>query len=244
MDARETMGAVVLLAAALSAAGCATTGMPGPQTPSLRAGVISVNGAGKVAVKPDTALVQLGAEARAPALADATAEVSRRLNAVLQRVKALGVEERDLSTVTYSIDPLTVARRGDEEPPRVVGYRVANVLQLKIRTLDAVGRIIDAAVGAGANTVRSLHFTVDDPARPEAEARALAVANAAAKARTLAEAAGVRLGELLSLTEGVAPPRPMIERFAAAGALAGPGPIEPGQLEIAVSVTAHYRIVR
>jgi hypothetical protein len=240
MDARETMVAVVLLAAALTPAGCAT-GTTSAEASPIRPGVISVSGSAKVSVKPDTALVQLGAETRAPALADATADVNRRMSAVLQRVKSLGVEDRDLTTVTYSIDPLTAPRRSEQEPPSIVGYRVANIVRLKIRNLDAVGRIIDAAVAAGANTMRSLHFTVDDPTKPEAEARALAVRDAAARARTLAEAGGVRLGELLSLTEGVAPPRPLVERLAT---MAGPGPIESGQLEIAVSVTAHYRIVR
>jgi uncharacterized protein YggE len=205
--------------------------------------VISARGLGKVAVKPDVAIVHVGAEMRAPTLADATGDVARRMSAVLARLKALGVADRDLTTVVYAMDPVPAPRRVEEDPSRIAGYRVANVVQVKIRDLAAVGRILDESVAAGANTVTSLNFTVDDPSKPEAEARALAVKAAASTAQQLAAAAGVSLGELVLLTEGGA--RPIAERMAspamAARAMSA-GPVESGQLEIAVSVEAHYRI--
>jgi hypothetical protein len=205
--------------------------------------VISARGVGKVAVKPDVAVVHVGAEMRAPALADAAGDVARRMTAVLARLKALGVADRDLTTVAYTMDPVTAPRRAEEDPSRIAGYRVTNVVQVKIRDLAGVGRILDDAVGAGANMITSLHFTIDDPSKPEAEARALAVKAAAATAQQLAAAAGVNLGELVLLTEGVA--RPVLERRAApamAMSAMSAGPVESGQLEITVSVEAHYRI--
>lgn len=219
--------------------GCATGSAAGPASPRL----ISVRGTGKVAVKPDTAIARVGAELRAPTLAEATAEVGQRMTAVLARLKSLGVAERDITTSTYSIDPLPAPRRGDEDPPRIVGYRVANVVQVRIRDLGAVGRILDGALAAGANTIGALSFTVDDRQAPEAQARALAVKAAASTAQQLAAAAGVTLGELVSLTEGAV--HPVVPRTAApmmaAGAMSA-GPVQSGELEIAVSVEAHYRI--
>jgi uncharacterized protein YggE len=239
MRIASTAAAMALLAAALT--GCAelraTAELPG-------ASLITVTGTGRVAVRPDTALAQLGAEARAASLADATADVAKRMTAVLERVRALGVQERDVTTVTYAVDPLVAPRRSEEEPPRILGYRAANIVQLRIRQLDAVGRILDVAVAAGANTLRGLVFTVSDPAPMEAQARALAVQSAGAKAQQLAAAAGVRLGELVRITEGEPPVRPAAERLAVTALTTGPGPIEPGQQEIVVTVTAHYRIAQ
>jgi uncharacterized protein YggE len=239
---------IAALAAAL-ASGCATAPSgpvtappPGPRAPHT----ITVSGTGKVSVKPDVALVQLGAEGRAATLAEATADVARRMTAVLSAVKALGVQDRDVTTVAYSVDPVMPVRRGEEEPVRIAGYRVLNVVQLRVRDLASAGRVLDAAVAAGANTMRGLQFTLDDPAKAQAEARARAVADAAAKAQQLAAAGGVRLGELLALSECAF--RPVFERTLTAPratvAATAPGPIETGELETTVTVEATYLIAR
>ena len=206
--------------------------------------VVSVNGVGKVSVTPDTMLVDVGVEARVPALADATADASRRMTEVLARVKALGVAAQDITTVAYSVDPIAAPRRTDEEASRIVAYRVVNVVRLRIRDLTAGGPVVDGAVAAGANTISALQFTVNDPVHAESEARALAVRAAATKAKEIAAAAGSRLGDLLSVTEGVGP-RPIVAQAAAVMAArpSGPGPVEAGQLEIVVNVHARYRIV-
>ena len=232
---------VPLLLLALVIGGCAAATTPENRTPRL----ISVHGTGRVAMKPDTAVVRIGAEMRAPTIAEATADVARRSSAVIDRVKSLGVAERDISTIVYSIDPVAAARRTEEEPTRIVAYRVVNVVQVKIRDLAAVGRVLDGALGAGANTISGLQFMLDDPSKSEAEARALAVKAAASTAQQLAAAAGVSLGELMSLTEDSAA-RPVMPRMAtpamAPTAAMSAGPVESGQIEIAISVEAHYRI--
>ncbi len=230
-----------LPALALLLAGCAA-----PMALDGRAlRVISVSAVGRVSVKPDTALLHIGAETRAPALADATADADRRMRDVLARVKALGVADADIATVIYSVDPVVTSRAGEADPAHITGYRVLNVVQVRVRDLAAVGRVIEGAVGAGANTVPSLQFTVDDRAGPEARARALAVRAAVAKAAQLAAAAGVRLGEPVLLSEGTTF-RPLMYRgqLARLASDTGPGPVEPGQLEIEVSVEAQYVIER
>jgi uncharacterized protein YggE len=220
---------VVLLVGALIG-GCASLGPPPP-------GGIVVTGTGRVTLRPDTAAIELGAEAQAPRVADATAEVDRTMRDVLARVKALGIRESDVRTAVYVIDPIAQPRQAGDAVARIVGYRVSNVVQVRARDVDGLGRIIDAAVGAGANVVRNVHFTLDDPSRSEGEARALAVQDAAAKARQVASAAGVKLGRLLSATES-SPVRPMPRMSMSTMA----GPIEPGQLEVTVSLEARYAI--
>ena len=215
--------------------GCVTA--PAAPTPEG----ISVRATGRAAVQPDTVFVNVGVEARDPALAAATADATRRMTAALARLKALGVAEADIVTVGYSVDPIPAQRRTEEEPTRIVAYRASNVVRVRIRDAAAAGGIVDGAVAAGANTVSALQFTVSDPAGAEREARAQAVALAAAKARELAAAAGVPLGEVLSIDED-AVQRPIpVSRAVMMGA-AGPGPIEAGGLEIVVSVQVRYRV--
>ena len=225
---------VILLIGVVFLVGCASAGTP----PAGDQG-IAVTGAGRVALPPDTATVDVGVEARKPQLADATAEVDRTMRAVLARVKAAGVRDADVRTTTYAIDPVAEARQPGDTGVRIVGYRVSNVVQARTRDVAGIGRIVDAAVSAGANVVRNIHFTLDDPARAEAEARTLAMQDATAKARQVATAAGVKLGRLMSVTDA-SPVRP-VARIPMAMATA-PGPVEPGQLEVVVSLLARYAI--
>jgi len=221
---------VVLLATVLLT-GCAALGAPpGDQG-------IMVTGSGRVVRPPDTAVVEVGVEARAAQLADATAEVDRRMRVVLERVKALG--DVDVRTTAYDIEPVGEQRQPGESSTRIVGYRVTNVVQVRTRRVDGMGRIVDAAVTAGANVVRNVHFTIDAPERAEAEARALAMQDATGKARQVAAAAGVKLGRLLSVTES-GPMRPVT--MARVTMATAPGPVEPGQLEVTITVQARYAI--
>jgi uncharacterized protein YggE len=121
---------------------------------------------------------------------------------------------------------------------RIAGYQVSNVVQVRTRDVAGLGRIVDAAVAAGANVVRNVHFTIDDPARAEAEARARAMKDAAARAQQVAAAAGVKVGRLLAVTES-SPFRPAVTLISAGRA---PGPIEPGALEVTVLLEARYAI--
>ncbi|HSE92797.1 MAG TPA: SIMPL domain-containing protein [Methylomirabilota bacterium] len=228
------------LAAALGSAGCTMASPPAEPRPAPA--VIAVSGMGSVSVKPDTALAQLGAEARAATVADATGDVDRRMRAVLERLRALAIADRDVRTVVYAVDPVPTPPRPGEDPTRIASYRVTNVVEVRVRDLATVGRVVDAAVSAGANVLRALRFTLENREAAEGEARARAVRDATARARQLAEAAGVRLGEILLLTEGVSP-RPVLPRGAVLTA-SSPGPIETGELEIGVTVEVHFRIAR
>lgn len=234
-------GPVAIVLVVLLAGGCAAVAGTAQPPPSIR-----VHGVGTVSVRPDVALAQLGAEARAPLLADASAEVARRMALVLARVRALGLTDRDITTVSYSVEPLVAPRRFDEDPPaRITGYRVTNVVQLRVRDLSALGRVLDSAVDVGANVVRHVTLTLSETARAEAmaTARARAVQDATERARQLAQQAGVGLGELLLLADRAPAPYAVRERLDLATAAArAPGPVEPGELEITATVEAHFAL--
>jgi hypothetical protein len=227
-----------VLAALLLLVGCTTT-VTGLD-PSANG--IVVTGTGRISVSPDTALLTLGVESQAATLAEATTDAARRMSAVVARVKAFGIADPDIATVAYSVDPRIAP--GDptrrDEPPRIVGYRVTNVARVTVRKLADAGPILDAGVGAGANVVRGIQFTLTDNAKATTDARASAVGDAMVKARQFAAAAGVTLGEVLSIREsGAMPPTPV---FRAAAMRAEATPIEPGQLEIVVTVELRQAI--
>ena len=222
----------VTLLAGLLLAGCASLAPP----PAGERGIV-VLGTGRVALRPDTGVIDVGVEARAPRLADATAEVDRAMREVVARVKGLWVADADVRTILYTVDPIAEPRQPGDTSVRIVGYRVANVAEVRSRQVDGLGRIVDAAVAAGANVVRNIRFTIIDPSAAQAEARALAVRDASVRAGQIAAAAVVRLGRLLSATEsGQAQPVARMAMTTMAG------PVEPGQLEITVSVEARYAI--
>ena len=223
----------------------AVTGLQQAQASNAPTANIIVNGTGRVFVKPDIALVTLGADSTKQTLADATADVSKRISAVLAQVKGMGVSEDDIKTTSYSITPQYNQQRGSESPS-IIGYRVSNLVQVKVRKIDDVGKIVDAAVNAGANSLGGLYFTIDDSSKAEADARKLAVKNAMDKAKQLTDAAGVKLGDLNYISENLSTPRPEVFRLAAAApaADAGIGPVQSGQLEVSVTVEMHYTISR
>jgi uncharacterized protein YggE len=231
-----------LLGVTLAIAGCA----PRVAGPGVDDDVIAVNGVGKVNAVPDAALLTLGVDANAASLGDATSDAARRMSAVVARIKSFGVSDDDIQTVTYSVDPrmATADPLNRDAPPRIVGYHVANVVQVTVRKVPDAGPVLDAAVAAGANAVRGVRFTLADPAAAQSQARAAAVNDAQTKARQLAAAAGIKLGPVLSLREtSVSQPIPMRAVSMAMRAEAVT-PIEAGQLEISVAVELRQAIAR
>ena len=120
-------------------------------------------------------------------------------------------------------------------------------MTVKIRNIANVGKVLDAAIAAGANSVNNVMFTVDNPAKAQDEARTLAVKDAMAKAQTLATAAGVKVGSIIVITElsgGVQPIYKTADYAAAPATSGGAGPIETGQNEISVNVEMHFEIAQ
>ncbi|MGB5932949.1 MAG: SIMPL domain-containing protein [Anaerolineae bacterium] len=204
---------------------------------------ISVSGEGKVSAEPDVAEIVIGVESRAPTAKEAASQNSEDMNEVMAVLEGMGIAEEDIQTVDYSIR-VEMDYRGDEGP-KVVGYVVDNAVRVKVRDLDLVGDLLDQATEAGANNIYGITFTVEDPRSFQEQAREMAVAEARSKAGQLAEAADVRLGDLLSLSEYLVGGPVYVERAAAAEGMGGGAPpISPGQLEITVQVQMSYEIVQ
>lgn len=208
---------------------------------------ISVTGEGKAATTPDIALLGLGVEAQSKSVGDAQNTARQAMSRVRQALSALGVEDKDIKTISYAIQPVYqyIQRENRQE---LIGYRVSDRISVKIRKISDAGKVIDAAAEAGGNNVRidSIGFTVNDPTPQKNEAREKAVRDAMAKARQMAELAGVKLGKAMFITESgfvQPPPRPFPMPMAArAEAIAAPTEISPGEAEIQVQVQILFAI--
>lgn len=198
---------------------------------------ITVTGEGRVDARPDLATITLGVTTEGTTAAEAMGANSTEVQAVLDRLKAAGIEARDLQTTGLSLNPNWTQTEG--QSPSIDGYVASNMLTVRVRALDGLGGVLDAAVADGANTLNGVTFDLADPEPMLDEARKLAVADALARARLLAEAAGVTLGDIVSITEGggMEPPRPMY-RMEAASAV----PVAEGEVSRSASVTLVFAI--
>lgn len=237
-------GIAILTQASSSKIANAQSPTPTPNAATSTRTDLGVSGTGHVFVTPDTAIASVGVEITAPTLAEATKEANDKMTAVLNAIKAQGVDAKDIQTSNYSVYPLTNQPK-ETETPKVTAYRVSNIVTVKIRKIDNVGQVLDAALAAGANSINSVIFTVDDPTQAQNEARTLAVKDAMAKAQTLATAAGVKVGKLFAISEvsGNVIPffRGAVESAPVGG---GAGPVETGSTEITVNVEMHFEIAQ
>lgn len=250
-----TIGAVIIiLLAALWLAGCGSErGFSGNLNLNSQQQGIWVNGEGKVTAVPDVAILSVGVQSQAVSVADAQSQAAGAMDKVMTALKNGGVAAKDIQTQNFNIQPLTRWDNTKQEQ-LIIGYQVNNTVTAKIRilpqdsyTLDyKAGQIIDAVANAGGDLTRinSIGFTIDNPATYQAQARQKAVADAAAKAKQLADAAGVKLGKPVYITESSSVPSP-IYRDVAMKAEAAPSvttPVSAGELDVIVDVQIAYDI--
>lgn len=204
---------------------------------------ISVRGTGVVSAKPDMATLQIGVQIQNTSLATAQSDASTKMDSLMQQLKAAGIDDKDISTSQYNVEPVMNYR--DNQPPEVTGFRVTNILNVRIRDISKAARTIDDLVKAGANTVYGLSFGFSDPTALMKRAREQAMNDAKAKASELATLGGVTLGSPIVIDESGSNVPPMMMDAATksvAGMGGGPMPVVPGQQQIQVDVTVVYSI--
>lgn len=214
--------------------------VPGLRAPGLdeQQRGIMVTGEGKASADPDVAMVTVGVETRAQTAREAAGENNERMADLMQALRSMSIAEEDIQTVDYSMRPEI---DWDDEEHRVIGYVVSNSVMVKIRQIEHVGDVLDAATEAGANSIFGIQFTIDDPTVLREQARADAMADAQSKARALADLAGVGLGKARLISESFIEQPPIyMERAYAPAVDAGGVPVSPGQLDVNVSVQVTF----
>jgi uncharacterized protein len=235
------LGAAVMLS--MMAATCGDTTIRNEGTNPSTNG-ISVSGSGKVTGKPDIAQIQLGVSSLAPTVQEARDKAATALDAMIKTIKANGVAEKDIQTQQFSISP-EYDYSNNQQTLR--GFRVNNVLAIKLRDINKTSKVVDDAVNAGGNEtqIQGISFTIDNPDDLKTQAREKAVADAKQKAETLAKAVGVEVGDAITISEsGYSPPiYNAIGAGKGAADIAAPAtPIQPGELDVSIDVSVTFAI--
>jgi uncharacterized protein YggE len=203
---------------------------------------IEVAGEGSVNAAPDFARVTLDVTNTGKTAGEAMADNAKAASALVSLIKAEGVAPADIQTSNLSISPIfSQPSRGQVTAPTITGYSVSNIVALKFHDIPRLGGLLDKAVTAGANSVSSVGFDHTDPSVLLDKARALAVADAKRKANVYANAAGAKIGRLMTLTEeqGRNPIARYLPRAYMATA-AVPTPIEADEDKL--TVTARFEL--
>lgn len=256
---------MTLAAAGAAAAQTSPTVQVSPLGPN--SALLSLTAEGRSERIPDLAVFSAGVVSHGVTASEALAANSRQMDRVIAALKRSGIADRDIQTSALSLSPRwnnpeaeaqRVARETRQpyvpptEPPRIIGYEARNNVQVRVRRLGEMGRIIDTLVGAGANEVNGPSFTLDDQKVALDEARTEAVAVGRERAELYARAAGMRVVRLLSMSEGGGyyPVQQIFVTGSARPERGGPPPPPPpapvmaGELALGVSLSMQFELAR
>ena len=199
---------------------------------------ISVTGEASVSVPPDLAQVDGGVTSDGKTAREASDTNNATMGKVLLALKGAGIDEKDYQTSRLSLQPQYAPNRSGPSP--VVGYRASNRVTIRVRDITKVANVIDVLVGAGANEVGGINFMVSQASKLLDDAREKAVADARRKADIYAKAAGVTLGEPLSISEeGSSVP---LYRGKMAAPMAAGAQVAQGEETLSVTVSVTWAI--
>jgi uncharacterized protein YggE len=206
---------------------------------------LTVQGQGKVSAVPDIATLSVEVSQDGADLDPILTQVRKQMNTILEVVKSHGIEEKDIRTDMFQVHPkFEQDKRGN---PRRIGYVVTNRVSIKVRDLKKTGKVLTAVLGAGATSVNGPDFEIDNPEAVERQALAAATRDARTKAQAVAEAAGVQLGEIMTINpqsvNWPSPRRPMMMRaMAMAASMEAEEPMRAGEQTLTGYVTLTYAI--
>lgn len=230
------VAAMLILAAVLSA--CSPTIVAESQLPSR---TISVTGAGQVTLAPDIAYIYIGVHTEAASATEAVSDNSTKTQKVTDALKELGLAKEDIRTTNFSIWPSQ--QYGPDGKLTGTIYMVDNTIYVTVRDIEKLGELLDTTIQAGANSINSIQFDLEDKTEALSQARKAAVENAKKQAKELADAAGVKLGEIQTIGFYEATPVSMFDGKGGGGvALEAAVPIQPGQLTLTVTVNLTYEL--
>lgn len=206
---------------------------------------LSLSASSEVRSAPDIAFISAGTVSEGKTAREALSANNAAMEKVLKTIEAAGIARKDIQTSNFSVQPrfkhYKRASDGSQRPPQIVGYTVSNTLTVIVRDLSKLGPIMDAVVSSGVNQMHGLNFSIAKPEPLRDEARKKAVAKVLARARLYAQAAGVTLGDIISISEsgGARPPRPVARMAMEASAAGAAVPVAQGEQ----AITAHVNIV-
>ena len=231
-------------AAALTLPVAAAAQVASPAQPVVDGTLLEVSATGRVTRAPDQAVIRAGVVTQAATAAAATQENAARMAQVIASLKSAGIQPRDLSTSNVSLQPQY--RYADNQPPVVTGYQASNSVLVKFRDIARSGTVLDALVKAGANQIDGPSLSLSQPDAALDAARADAVARARARATLYAQAAGLRVERIVSISEagendGGQPQPPVMFRVRAMAAESNAATqVLPGETDVTATINVRF----
>jgi uncharacterized protein len=206
--------------------------------------LISLTGHGEVRAVPDMAVINMGVVSSAETARAALDANTKAMTELMANLKAANIDDKDIATSNFSINPRLDYGQNGGQVPKLVGYDVNNTVTVIIHKIDGLGALLDQAVSSGSNQINGISFSVSNPDAAMNEARKLAVKDATHKAQIYAGAASINLGNIMSVSEssGIAEPQVMFSRAKAMAADSAPVPIAQGSQVISVDVNVSWEI--
>lgn len=204
---------------------------------------ITVSASGYVMAQPDKAQITVGVVTEAKNAKRALDENSKLAGAVIDGIKKLGIDAKDIATAQFQVSPIYERRKssGGYAANRINGFRVRNTVSVAVRNIEQTGNVIDRAAELGANEIGSISFAVSGIETKLDEARREAMRNAMRRAKLYAEAAGATLGDIQTVSEQFHG-QPRREQFARTARMSAAAPIEAGQQKLGVTVHAVWEL--
>ena len=207
--------------------------------------LLSVSAEASAKRVPDVATISTGVVTQA---ADANAAMRAnavQMDKVMAAIRAAGIGERDVQTSGINLNPQY--KYVENAPPSIVGYQASNTVNVKVRDLSKLGKVLDAFVEQGANQVNGPSFEVDKPDEAYDEARVAALKKAQARAQTYADALGLKVRRIVSISEGGASfprPMPMVRAMASDAMMAKETSVAPGETTLSVGIEVVFELGR
>jgi uncharacterized protein len=207
--------------------------------------LLSVSAEAKATRVPDVATLSTGVVTQAADANSALRANAEEMNQVMAAVKAAGIAERDVQTSGISIYPQY--QYIENKPPKINGYQASNTVNLKVRDISKLGKVLDALVASGANQVNGPNFEIDQPEEAYDEARRNALAKAQARAEMYAKTLGLRVRRIVSIDEGTGYQPPVMLRGAAMKTMAMDAmetSVSPGESTLSANLNVVFELGR
>lgn len=210
--------------------------------PAVQGTLLSVSAEGKVQGRPDMATISLGVQTEAQTAQAAVQANATRMTSLIAALRRAGIAERDIQTSNVSVNPQQQYR--ENQPPLVTGYQANNTVTAKIRNVDNVGRVIDASVAAGGNTVNGVSFSYQNPDAQIDNARRDAIREARRRADLYASALNMHVVRIVAIQEGggYSPPFPVPMMARNMAAAQDATPVQVGEIETTASVNVTFEL--
>ena len=233
-----TLASLLLLAPLMA------TAQVSQPTIAINGTVLNVSSTAEVTQTPDVAQISVGVVTQHPSSNQAMQDNARQMQQVVEAVRKAGVQERDIQTSGVSLNPQY--KYEENQAPRIIGYQASNTVNVKVRKIDNVGKVLDAVSAQGANQINGPTFSIDQPEGLYDQARVQAIQKARARADLYAKALGLRVIRVVSIDENNSQGfQPVLMAAAAPRAdKSFSTPVSPGESTLSVTLNVVFELGR